>query len=58
MAALPDSGLIERFYVTPEASLYGDLIDAVEGHCRVPDTPGLGPEPDPEVIKAYRVGED
>ncbi|MFQ5953702.1 MAG: mandelate racemase/muconate lactonizing enzyme family protein [Kiloniellales bacterium] len=58
MAALPDSGLIERFYVTPEASLYGDLINAVEGHCRVPEDPGLGPDPDPHVISTYRVRGD
>jgi L-alanine-DL-glutamate epimerase-like enolase superfamily enzyme len=55
MSALPASGLIERFHVTPEASLYGDLIDAVDGACRVPDGPGLGRDPDPDVIRAYRV---
>ena len=30
-------------------------IDAVDGHFRVPDGPGLGVEPDPDVIRAYRV---
>ncbi len=58
MAALPDSGLIERLYVTPEASLYGDLIEPVKGACRVPDGPGLGPDPDPDVIKTYTVRGD
>ena len=54
-AALPHAGLVERFYLTLDASLYGDLIDPVEGAFRVPDGPGLGPEPDPDVIQTYRV---
>ncbi|MCP5153156.1 MAG: mandelate racemase/muconate lactonizing enzyme family protein [Ectothiorhodospiraceae bacterium] len=54
-AALPEESLIERFYLQPEGSLYGDWIDAVDGHFRVPDGPGLGVEPDPDVIRAYRV---
>ena len=58
MAALPDSGLIERLYVTPEASLYGDLIDPVAGEFRLPEGPGLGAEPDPDVIKTYSVRGD
>ena len=54
-AALPEGALFERLYVDLEASLYGDLIDAVDGNFRVPDGPGLGMEPDPDVIKSYRV---
>jgi L-alanine-DL-glutamate epimerase-like enolase superfamily enzyme len=56
-AALPQGALLERLYVDLEASLYGDLIDPVDGEFRVPDGPGLGMEPDPGVIEAYRVGE-
>jgi L-alanine-DL-glutamate epimerase-like enolase superfamily enzyme len=48
-------GLIERFHLDLEASLYGDLIDPVKGAFRVPIGPGLGPAPDPDVIKTYRV---
>ena len=55
-AASPNPGLVERFYITPEASLYGDWIDPVGGAFRVPDGPGLGLDPDPDVIKEYRVG--
>jgi len=55
-AAMPNPGLIERFYVHPEASLYGKWIDPVDGAFRVPDGPGLGLDPDPAVIKEYRVG--
>jgi L-alanine-DL-glutamate epimerase-like enolase superfamily enzyme len=54
-AALPDGVLLERLYVDLEASLYGDLIDAVDGNFRVPDGPGLGVEPDVDVIKSYRI---
>ncbi len=55
-AASPNPGLVERFYITPEASLYGDWINPVGGAFKVPDGPGLGLDPDPEVIKEYRVG--
>lgn len=54
-AALPEGALLERLYVDLEASLYGDLIDAVDGRFRVPDGPGLGMEPDGDVIASYRV---
>lgn len=53
--ALPNPGLIERFFITPEASLYGDWIDPVDGGFRIPDGPGLGLEPDQDVIREYRV---
>ena len=36
-----------------EASLYGELIDPVNGAFAVPDGPGLGRDPDPDVIKTY-----
>ena len=55
LAALPDPGFVERLFVDVEASLYGSLIDAVDGRFRLPDGPGLGPDPDPDVIKTYRV---
>ena len=54
-AVLPEGALLERLYVDLEASLYGDLIDAVDGRFRVPDGPGLGAEPDRDVIATYRV---
>jgi L-alanine-DL-glutamate epimerase-like enolase superfamily enzyme len=47
--------LIERFHMDLEASIYGKLIDAVNGFFKVPQQPGLGPEPDADVIKTYRV---
>lgn len=55
MSALPDSGIVERLTVDHEASLYGDVFDPVDGAFGVPGGPGLGLEPDPAVIKSYRV---
>lgn len=46
-------GMIERYHMDLEASLYGGLIDPVEGGFKVPDGPGLGRDPDPDVIKTY-----
>lgn len=56
-AALPEGALFERLHVDLEASLYGDLVDGVQGGFRVPDGPGLGMEPDPDVIAEYRVSD-
>ena len=54
-AALPDGALMERFFLDLEASLYADLIDPVNGDFRLPEGPGLGMEPDPDVIERYRI---
>ena len=48
-------GTVERIYLEPEGRLYGDLIDPIDGEFRLPDGPGLGCEPDAEVIARYRV---
>lgn len=55
-AALANPGLIERFYVNAEAWLYDRWLDPVDGFFSVPDGVGLGPEPNADVIKDYRVG--
>ncbi len=57
MAALPDSGLAEWFYLEREACLYGPAIAPVRGLFRLPAGAGLGADPDPDVIKTYRVKE-
>ena len=57
-AAQPVEGFLERFYCTLEASLYGDLIDTVDGAFMVPDGPGLGREPDQDVMRDYSVEDD
>ncbi|TMJ26462.1 MAG: mandelate racemase/muconate lactonizing enzyme family protein [Alphaproteobacteria bacterium] len=45
--------LVERYHMDLEASLYGEAIDPVNGAFTVPAGPGLGREPDPDVIKTY-----
>ena len=45
--------MIERYHMDVEASLYGKLIDPVNGAFAVPQGPGLGCDPDPDVIKTY-----
>ena len=47
--------MIERFYLSLEASLYGDWIEPTQGAFDLPDGPGLGSLPDPDVIREYRV---
>ena len=53
-AAVTDGGLVERFYVDAEASLYPGFVDPIGDVFRVPQEPGLGPQPDADVIKDYR----
>jgi D-galactarolactone cycloisomerase len=50
-AAMPDAPLLERFYMDLAASPYGDAIDVHDGTFRLPEGPGLGREPDLDVIK-------
>lgn len=46
-------GMIERYHMDLEASLYGELVTPVKGRFVVPTGPGLGCDPDPDVIKTY-----
>ncbi|OFX04849.1 MAG: hypothetical protein A3D94_07905 [Alphaproteobacteria bacterium RIFCSPHIGHO2_12_FULL_66_14] len=46
-------GMIERYHMDLEASLYGELVTPVTGRFVVPTGPGLGCDPDPDVIKTY-----
>ena len=56
MAALePAIGLIEYLYVKPEAWLYPDMPQPEYGIIPIPSGPGLGMDPDPEIIARYRV---
>jgi D-galactarolactone cycloisomerase len=55
MAAQPVPGLIESYYVTPEATLYGDMVLPNGTSFAVPEGPGLGADPDPAIIEKYRV---
>ena len=46
-------GMIERYHMDLEASLYGGLVTPVNGGFVVPTGPGLGRDPDPDVMKTY-----
>jgi len=54
MAALPRSGLAEWFYLDREACLYGESIAPRGGVFHLPAGPGLGAEPNLDVIRDYR----
>ena len=54
----PGGSWTERFYTRLEATLYPGFVSPVEGgRFRVPTGPGLGAEPDPEVIRDFRVSD-
>ncbi len=56
-AALGDArAMIEWRYFDMEARVLGDAVVPRDGMIRVPDGPGLGIDPDPEVIRRYQVG--
>ena len=46
--------MIEWRYLDLEAHIYGDALTPKGGRVEVPQGPGLGLDPDPEVIRAYR----
>ncbi len=53
---MPDECLAEFFYYKSiEATLYGDAIRATNGMMTVPEGPGLGLDPDLNVIKEYEI---
>ncbi|WNJ88029.1 mandelate racemase/muconate lactonizing enzyme family protein [Bosea sp. 685] len=54
-SALLAEPLFEYLYVWPETQIYRSLPIPEAGVIRVPDGPGLGLDPDPEVIQRYRV---
>ena len=54
LLAARDDARFEYFYLWPEAKLFGTALDPVGGALKVPDGPGLGVDPDPEVIRRFR----
>jgi L-alanine-DL-glutamate epimerase-like enolase superfamily enzyme len=47
--------MIEYSYADLGASPLGDAIEMRDGRIRVPDGPGLGRDPDPDVVNRYRL---
>jgi len=54
LAALTDTARFEYFYLWPQEGLYGPILQPREGEIALPPGPGLGAEPDAEVIRRYR----
>lgn len=54
-AALGQGSLVEWRYFDLEARLYGERFVPQGGSVEVPQGPGLGADPDPAVIRKYRV---
>ncbi len=52
-AALAPAGPFERLIVNLEASPYHDLFDVKDGRVAVPDGPGLGRDPDLDILRRY-----
>ncbi len=55
MTAQPRPGLIEKGGLPLEVTLYGAATDPVDGHFQAPEGPGLGCDPDPDVVKECRI---
>ncbi len=56
IAALAPEARFEYFYLQADAWLYGDLLAPRRGELEVPQGPGLGADPDPDVIRRFRAG--
>ena len=56
-AALAPTVPFERLFLDLEASPYHDLVTAPGARAKVPDGPGLGRDPDMDVLKRYLVAE-
>jgi D-galactarolactone cycloisomerase len=56
-AALASEAPFERIFIDLEASPLHDTVAAHDGNVTVPDRPGLGCDPDPDVLRRYRVGD-
>jgi L-alanine-DL-glutamate epimerase-like enolase superfamily enzyme len=55
IATLGQGSLVEWRYFDLEARLYGDRFVPKDGSIDVPQGPGLGADPDAEVVRRYRV---
>ena len=47
----------ERLFIDLEASPFHDLVAARDGKVAVPDRPGLGRDPDMDVLRRYQLAE-
>src|SRR5262249_6494923 len=56
-ATIAPDAPFERLFIDLEASPYHELVEARDGKVTVPDGPGLGRDPDMQVLRRYLVGE-
>ena len=56
-AALVEDPLVEVLWLDMEANPFDPWVRAESGRVRIPPGPGLGCDPDPEVVERYRVGD-
>jgi L-alanine-DL-glutamate epimerase-like enolase superfamily enzyme len=56
-AAIAPDAPFERLFIDLEASPLHDLVVATDGKVTVPDGPGLGRDPDMDVMRRYLVAE-
>ncbi|MGH7333528.1 MAG: mandelate racemase/muconate lactonizing enzyme family protein [Candidatus Rokuibacteriota bacterium] len=56
MAALAHESLVERFYCDFVENPLGEAIDPTQGRIAVPQSPGLGVDPDPRLLEKLRTG--
>ncbi|HEX5613418.1 MAG TPA: mandelate racemase/muconate lactonizing enzyme family protein [Burkholderiales bacterium] len=54
LAALAEAARFEYFYLDTDATLYGDALLPSSGEIALPARPGLGADPDPDVLRRYR----
>jgi D-galactarolactone cycloisomerase len=55
IASQPTQCFVEYFCVALDAKPYGKILEPIEGSIHLPMAPGLGCDPDPSIIKQYRV---
>ncbi len=55
LAAQAEEARFEYFYLWADAGLYGGALSPKSGGLPVPQGPGLGADPDPDVVRRYRV---
>jgi L-alanine-DL-glutamate epimerase-like enolase superfamily enzyme len=53
---LVEKPMIEVLWLEMEANPFDPWVRAIEGKVRIPDRPGLGCDPDPNVLKRYTRG--
>ena len=57
LASLPNALIMETYpAVESQYNLALPLFPVKDGYIEVPKKPGLGIDPDPEIVKKYRVG--